>query len=213
MREEIKKIETGTTNIGLVCKDGIILAADRRITSGNLISGKFEKVAIISEELAVAFAGGVSDVQFLKKIAQAQLRLEQYRIGKKVSVKKFANLAATLIYSNIRKFSPFLGIAHFILGGKDDLGFHLYELGATGEVIKFDDFTSAGSGSVTAYGVLDALYKKDITIKEGITLAKQAINAAIQRDNYSGQGIDIITVTKDGVKKIYTEELEAKLKI
>ena len=172
-----------------------------------------EKVALISEDLAIAYAGGVSDVQLLKKIAQAQLKLEEYRLGKKASVKKFANLAATLIYQNIRRFGPFLGIAHFILGGKDNTGFYLYELGVTGEVIEFKDFTAAGSGSVTAYGVLEALYKKDISVKEGITLAKQSINAAIQRDNYSGQGIDIVTITKDGAKKIYTEEIEAKIRV
>jgi len=67
---EYQKLETGTTNVGIVCKDGVILAADRRVTLGGRIvsSKKFDKFAELNEDSVVVFSGSVSDVQLLVKI-------------------------------------------------------------------------------------------------------------------------------------------------
>jgi len=206
------EIKTGTTTLGLVCKDGLVLAADRRATSGYLISyKKFEKIIAITENIAVTVAGTVSDVQLLTKYLKAELKLKDIRTGRETTVKEAANLLANFVYSNIRKFSIIPGISHFIIGGKDSSGFHLYDLSPDGSIVEVDDYISSGSGSVMVFGVLETLYKKGMSVDEGMKLAAKGVNAAVQRDIASGNGIDIISITKDGIKKIFSKELELRI--
>ncbi|MBI1969918.1 proteasome subunit beta [Candidatus Woesearchaeota archaeon] len=207
-------IKTGTTTIGIVCKEGIVLVADKRATAGNFIADKkAEKIHQIADYVAVTIAGLVSDAQLLTKLARAELQLKKMRTGKESSVREAANLAAGMCYSNIRKLSMIPGIVAFLVGGMDNEGFHLYNIGVDGSISEVNDFTSDGSGSVFALGVLETLYRKDMSMEEGIKLGVKALNAALQRDSASGSGLDIATITKMGFKKIITKELELKVEI
>lgn len=207
-----KELKTGTTTIGVVCKDGLVLAADKRATSGYLISyKKFDKIINITENIAVTVAGTVSDVQLLTKYLKAELKLKDIRTGRETTAKEAANLLANFVYNNIRKFSLIPGISHFVLGGKDISGFHLYDLSPDGSIVEIDDYISSGSGSVMAFGVFETLYRKGLTVEEGVKLAAKGINAAVQRDIASGNGIDIVTITKDGVRKVFSKELEFRI--
>ena len=87
-------LKTGTTIVGLKCKDGVILAADKRMTLGGQIIAhrRFEKVVILNDNIALCIAGGVSDIQLLIKIIKAQLKLDELRRSKKLDVKSSANL-------------------------------------------------------------------------------------------------------------------------
>ena len=209
---EEKQLKTGTTTIGFVCKDGIILAADMRATSGNLISyKKFDKIISITDKIAVTVAGTVSDVQLLTKLIRAELKLKDIRTGRESNVREAANLLANMVYNNIRKLSLIPGVSHFLVGGVDHEGFKLYDLAPDGSIVEIEDFVSSGSGSVMAYGVLETLYKKDISLDEGIKLAIKCVNAALQRDSASGDGITIITITEEGVKKALTKEVDYKI--
>ena len=209
-----RELKTGTTTVALVCKDGIVLAADKRATSGYLIAfKKFEKIISITEYIAVTVAGTVSDVQLLTKYIKAELRLKKIRTGRENTVKEAANLLAALVYSNIRKLSMIPGISHFLIGGKDESGFHVYDLSPDGSIVEIDDYVSSGSGSVIAYGVLETLYKNGMSVEEGIKLAGKSINAAVQRDIASGNGIDIVAITSDGVKKVLSKEINTKIEI
>ena len=210
--EDKELMKTGTTTLGLVCKDGIVLAADKRATSGYLIANKkFDKVVTITDNIAVTVAGTVSDVQLLIKYLKAELNLKEIRTDRQTTVKEAANLLANFVYNNIRKYSIIPGISHFIVGGKDNDGFHLYDLSPDGSIADVDDYISSGSGSVMVFGVLETLYKKSMSIDEGVKLAGKSINAALQRDIATGNGIDIMTITKDGIKKVYSKELEGKI--
>ncbi|MBI2545859.1 proteasome subunit beta [Candidatus Woesearchaeota archaeon] len=205
-------METGTTTVGIVCKDGIVLAADKRATAGYLIANKkTEKIQKVTDNIALTMAGTVSDAQLLIKVAESELRLKRIRAGREVNVKEAANLIARLVYSNIRKFSVIPGISHFVLGGKDSKGHYLYDIYADGSIMEIDDFISSGSGSVFVFGVLESQYKKDLSVEEGVKLAVKCVNAALQRDIASGDGIDVMTVTKDGVKKVLSRELRLKI--
>ena len=209
-----RELKTGTTTVALVCKDSIVLAADKRATSGYLISfKKFEKIMSITESIAVTVAGTVSDVQLLTKYIKAELRLKKIRTGRENTVKEAANLLAALVYSNIRKLSLIPGISHFLIGGKDESGFHVYDLSPDGSIVEIDDYVSSGSGSVMAYGVLETLYKDNMSLEEGIKLAVKCINAAVQRDIASGNGIDIVSITHEGVKKVLSKEISTKIEI
>jgi len=209
-----RELKTGTTTIGIVCKDGLVLAADKRATSGYLISyKKFDKIINITDNISVTVAGTVSDVQLLTKYLKAELKLKDIRTGRETIVKEAANLLANFVYSNIRKFSLIPGISHFIIGGKDASGFHLYDLSPDGSIVEVDDYISSGSGSVMAFGVLETLYKKGLSVEEGVKLAAKGINAAVQRDIATGNGIDIVTITKDGIKKVFSKEFELKIEV
>ncbi len=210
--EERETLKSGTTTVGIVCQDGIVLAADKRATAGNFIANKkAKKLFEITENMVITTAGSVSDVQLLLKLIKAEIKLKFLRTNRESNVKETANLLAGMIYANIRKLSLIPGISHFILGGKDKFGFHLYDLFADGSLQDCDEFISSGSGSVMAYGVLDTLYKKDITVKQGVELAVKAVNAALQRDTATGEGIDVMTITKDGVKTVLEKELKTTL--
>jgi len=208
------KIETqkGTTTIGILCKDGIVLVADKRASAGYLVASKdMEKISKISKYMAVTMAGLVSDAQLLTKLIKAELTLKRIRTGREVSVKESANLLAMMLYGNIRRMSMIPGIVSFILGGKDESGFHLYELGVDGSVTKAGDYRSVGSGSMMALGVLETLYKEDLAVKEGIEIAVKAINAAVQRDLATGDGIDLVVIDKDGVHKKFTKKIDTRI--
>ena len=210
MEQDIKK--TGTTTMGLVCKDGIILAADRRATAGHFIAAKkVEKVLKITDNIAVTIAGTVSDIQLLVKVIRAELKLKMIRTGKINTVKEAVNLLSGIVYSNIRKFSLIPGVSHFIVGGKDKTGYHLYDLSPDGSITEEEDFVSSGSGSVMVYGLLETVYKKDMPVKEGIKLAVKGVNAALQRDSASGDGVIIYSITDKGVQKVLDKELIVKL--
>ena len=212
MVEEKELMKTGTTTVAIICKEGIVLCADKRVTSGYLVSYKrFDKIAKITDDIAVTVAVTVSDVQLLVKLIRAELKLKDIRTGRNVTVKEATNLLANLVYNNIRKFSLIPGISHFIVGGKDSSGFYVYDVGADGSVTDIDDYTSSGSGSVMAFGVLETLYKKDLSVEEGVKLGVKAVNAAVQRDIASGNGIDVITITKDGIKKAFSKEISYRI--
>jgi len=209
-------MKTGTTTLGLVCKDGIVLAADRRVTLGGrlIMDKRFKKIHQIDENVALTIAGSVSDVQMLIKVIKAQIMLNSLRrVNKKLKVKEIVNLLGNLVYNAVRSPSMIPSITGFLVGGMDQDGFHLYTLGLGGDIIKSDDYAVDGSGMVFALGVLENSYKKGLSVNEGVKLSGDAINAAIQRDSASGNGINVLTITKDGIKMVVEKELETKISL
>jgi proteasome beta subunit len=211
MESHMNTLNTGTTTVGLVCKDCIILAADKRATAGNFIANKnIDKVLPVTERIAITTSGTVSDIQLLTKILKAELKLKNIRSDREPTVKEAAMLLTDIVYNNIRKYSTIPGITHFLLGGADrDL--RLYDLWPDGSISDVDDFVSSGSGSVMAYGVLEANYKQGLSEQEGVDLALKAISAAIQRDSASGEGIDIFVIKKEGMKKAVSKKVNKNL--
>ena len=210
--EQADVLKTGTTTLGMVCRDGIVLAADKRATAGNMIVDKrAEKVHQLSDDFVVTIAGVVSDAQLMIKLIKAELKLKEMRTNKKPTCKEAANLLGGFLYSNIRRMSMFPAIAHFLLGGKDLEGVHLYDLFPDGSVTKIRDFVSSGSGSVFAYGVLETHYKSDMTTAEAVKVAVKAVNTALQRDSASGNGIDVVVITEKEIKRVIQKEVETSL--
>jgi len=210
---EDKRIHTGTTTIGIVCKDGIILAADKRASAGYFVAKRDEKkIHNITDHMAITTAGMVSDAQLVTKLIQAELRLKRMRTKETPSVKEAANLLAGILYQNIRKMSMVPGIVSLLLGGNDLRGNYLYELGVDGSLMSTKDFCSTGSGSMLAIGVLESNYNPNITVKEGIELATKAINTAINRDLATGDGLDIFVINDKGAHQIVAKKIEKILK-
>ena len=167
----------------------------------------------ITDNIDVNVAVTVSDVQLMTKYIRAELKLKLIRTDNEATVKEAANLLSMLVYNNIRKLSLIPGISHFLIGGKDKEGFHIYDLAPDGSIIEVDEYTTSGSGSVMVYGVLETLYKENMSVDEGVKLAVKSINAAVQRDIASGNGIDIVSITKDGVKKVLSKVISTKIEV
>ena len=152
--------------------------------------------------MAVTIAGLVSDAQLLVKLIKAEIRLKDLGTLRQSSVKEAANLLANIQYRNIRMPSMVAGIVGFLLAGVDNEGNQLYEIGVDGSIAITDMFMSDGSGSPFALGVLESQYKKGISLEEGKQLAVTAINAALQRDIATGNGLQVWAITKDKVTKL-----------
>jgi proteasome beta subunit len=187
----------GATTIGVVCKDGVVLASERRVSYGYFVMSKSgRKVFQITDSIGAACAGLVADMQVLTKEVAVQLRLYSFERDRLASVRSAAKVMAALLFE--RRLYPYL--AQTIVGGVDEEGPGLYVLDPLGSVID-DKFASVGSGSEIAVGVLEADYKEGMTVEQGKELVKKAAKAALARDIGSGNGLDIMTITKSGIKE------------
>jgi proteasome beta subunit len=215
MEDDIKRhiVKTGTTTVGVICKDGIVLAGDRKVTLGSgdtvvyVATKQEDKVVPVTENIIVSTAANFSDLQRVVKIIRSELKMKELRSKRKPTVKESANLFASVVYQSIRQMSTIVSITHFLLAGYDDDGFYLYEIGADGTLSEVDKYQSTGSGMVQADPILDAEYKKDMTLEEGIKLVKKCINASRQRDIGSGKGIDVFVVKSGEIKKVLSQEV------
>lgn len=205
--EDEKLTKTGTTTLGIVCKDGVVMATETRATMGNLIAHKeTKKLYKIDEHIALATAGLVGDLQVLARYLNAEANLYRLKRDSKIPVQSAATLMSNIL--NQRKFYPYY--VQLILGGFDNKGGHVFSLDAAGGAIP-DKYTSGGSGSPYVYGVLEDLYHDNITMNEGIDIAIRAVTAAKHRDSASGGLTNIAVINKDGFKEISQEEIKKRI--
>ncbi|MFH1100968.1 MAG: archaeal proteasome endopeptidase complex subunit beta [Methanobacteriota archaeon] len=205
MEEDLKK--TGTTILGMVCKDGVVVATERRATMGTLIAHKgTKKLYKIDEHLALATAGLVGDLQVLSRYLSAETNLYRLKRDARIPVGSAATLMSNIL--NQRKFYPYY--VQLILAGWDNAGGHVFSLDAAGGSIP-DKYTSGGSGSPYVFGVLEDLYKDDIKVEEGIDIAIRAITAAMSRDSASGNGIDIAVINEKEFREIPEDDIKKRM--
>ena len=197
----------GTTTVGIVCKDGVVLTADRRASLGNMVISKgVTKIFQVDDHLALAGAGTVGDILSLVRALRAEAKLYRAKVGKEMSTKALATLTSNILSG--RKYLPYFG--WFLIGGYDEKP-SLYSIDMTGGITE-DKYVSAGSGMEFAYSILDNEYSEKITLKNGVKLAIKAINTAIKRDVFTGDGIMVITIDKEGYRELSKEEVEKILK-
>lgn len=205
-------VKTGTTTVGIVCKDCVVLAADTRATMGNFIAdANVDKVLPISDSMAITIAGTASSAQIIAKHIQSELKLQSIKSGRDPTVKEAANLLRNWTYGLIRRPSMVPDVAHIILAGQDKYGVHLYEIGADGFLGKDDKYRVSGSGTFLVLGVLETKYKEGMTQAEGIKLAEECVDTAIQRDAASGNGINVFVIDQNGVKKVLSKRVNTHL--
>jgi len=194
----------GATTVGIVCKDGVILAAERRVTYGYFVMSKSgKKVFKIADKIGAACAGIVADMQILTREVAAYLNLYTYEREQSVTVHTAAKLMGSKLFE--RRYFPY--IAQTIVGGIDEGGARLFVLDPLGSVIE-DKFTAVGSGAEIAMGLLETEFKEGMSIDEGKGLARKAVKAASARDIGSGEGLDMLVITNTGIRE--EQELPAK---
>ena len=191
------ELKTGTTTVGLIAKDCVILASDQRATMGFLIANKTaKKIFKITDRIGATIAGSVADAQSIMDLLSAEAKLFEIQRGRPIRVK-----ALTRLLSNIMFQGRGLYMLQCLVGGFDDQGAQVYFTDYVNNVIP-DKFVSTGSGSPVALGVLEVGYKDDLTKKKAIELGVHAVAAAIERDAASGNSILVSVIDKDGYQEI-----------
>ncbi len=215
MEEDLKKniLKTGTSLVGIVCKGGVVMAGDRKTTAGGQIvmHKNTSKVVKINDYVVVSGTGNSSDIILFRKLIAAELKLKELRDKKRPTVKEVANLIGMISYKNIRQPSMIPFIAGLMVGGVDESGeVGLYSVEPAGGVTKIDDFdANFSSGMPYILGLLERQYKKDLSVEEGVALAIESIKASSERDTASGFGVDVFTITKEGIKQVSKQKAES----
>jgi len=194
----------GACGVAIKCKDGVVLGNDRRATWGYTVTNKStKKVFKITEYIGMAAYGLIGDFQILVKILRAQANLYMLDASERISTKSMGKIVSNYLYS--RKMMPLY--TNLVVAGMDISGPELYTLDAIGSLMP-DDYGTIGTGMLLSIGILEAEYKPGMTVTAGEKLVEKAIRNSIARDVMSGNGIDIMTITKDGAKEKYLEVKE-----
>ncbi|HDZ19442.1 hypothetical protein LCGC14_2793820 [marine sediment metagenome] len=191
--------KTGTTTVGITCKNAIILGTDKRATMSYFVASKTaEKLHKIQNHLWMTIAGGVADALYLVDILRAETALFQLaHSGKPIKINSAGKILSNILYQN--KMFPFqVGL---MLGGvTEEEGPVLLNISAYGSILP-SKICAIGSGGSYSYGVLEAKYKENLTIDKGSEIVKKAITSSIIRDMYSGNGIDIVVIKKESFER------------
>ena len=203
-----KRFETenkvhGTTTVGMVCTDGVVLGADSRAILGNyfIAHRNVRKISKIDEHLGLTIAGGVADAQNVVDILRYNASIYKLETFRPLPIASAARLTSNVFFS--ARLFPY--IADVLVGGMDDSGPSLYDADLFGNLTSAD-FRSTGSGSPVAYGILETEYFKEMKVQDGLRVAVKAVNAAIKRNAGTGDGFDVISITKSGFNYYPLEE-------
>ena len=197
----------GTTTIGVVCKDGVILASDTRVTMGTFVAHKRgKKIYKIDDHLAMTISGIVADAQRTVDILKANAQLYKLNTGRPIPVNSAARLVANLFFS-LRLFPM---IAQVLVGGVDATGSHVFSLDPFGSLIE-EKCVATGSGSPIAYGVLEDKYKEDTPIDDLLSVVVRAVDSAMKRDTASGDSFDVSVIDEKGYRELSDVKKESIL--
>ncbi|MCG7855088.1 MAG: archaeal proteasome endopeptidase complex subunit beta [Methanoregulaceae archaeon] len=208
MIERAQEPLKGTTTVGLVFEDGVVLATEKRATMGYLIaSKKAKKVYQIADRIGMTTAGGVGDAQQMARLMTVECSLYNIRRGRPMTVAAASTLLSNILNNN--RYYPFY--VQLLVGGVDDSGPSVYSVDALGGATREEEIVATGSGSPIAYGVLEDRFRKGMTRDEAVTLAIRAVRAAIKRDAGSGEGVNVVVITRDEYREISDEEITEKI--
>ena len=194
----------GTTTVGAISKDGVVLASDTRVTMGSLIVHKRgKKVYKIDNHLAMTISGVVADAQRTVEILKTNAKM--YSLERKIpmQVSAAARLVANLFFSN--RFFPY--VAQIIIGGVDSSGPHIFTIDPFGSITE-EKNVATGSGSPIAYGVLEQKYREGLPLQEVLQIVVQSITSAMKRDAASGDSFDVSVIDEKGYRELSAEEKE-----
>ncbi|KAM3858285.1 proteasome subunit beta type-7-like [Diretmus argenteus] len=192
-----KPLKTGTTIAGLLFKDGVVLGADTRATSGEVVADKMcTKIHYIAPNIYCCGAGTAADTEKTTDLLSSNLTIFTLNSGRNPRVIMAVNILQDMLY----RYRGQIG-ASLILGGVDCTGNHLYTVGPYGSVDEVP-YLSMGSGDLAALGILEDRFKPDLELEEAKELVRDAIHAGIMSDLGSGNNIDICVITRQGVDYI-----------
>jgi len=192
----------GTTTVGIICKEGVILASDTRVTMGFFVAHhKGKKIYKIDDHLAMTISGNVADAQRTVEILRVNAQLYRLNTARPMPVSSAARLVANLLFSS--RYAPL--IAQVLIGGMDDSEPHVFSIDPFGSITE-EKCVATGSGSPIAYGVLEDKYKQDAAIKDMLPIVVRAVDSAMKRDAASGDSFDVSIIDKKGYRELNEKE-------
>mgnify|MGYP001773240912 FL=1 len=188
------EVEQGTA-VGVKAADGVVLATDKRMAYGSFVlSRNAKKVFLINDRAGIAMSGLYADVGAILRVLSAESKYYELTSEKAMSLYSVAKLLSSILYSY--KMLPFLIEA--LVGGIDRDGQpRVYTLDSLGSISE-DKYMAVGSGATTALGLMESQYRDGITLKEAEDLAISSLRVSMERDASTGDGIDVLTIGKDG---------------
>jgi proteasome beta subunit len=184
------------TVVGVRARDGVVLAGEKRLTyDGFVLSKNTKKVYPITDHTGIGFAGLIGDAQFIVRALRFEARNYELQIHREIRVRGLAKILSIILFSY--KLAPLM--TEVVVGGYDDRGPQIYVLDPVGSLIE-DKYTALGSGGSIALGIIEQGYRDDIGIGEARDLVVKAIREAIERDAVSGDGIDLLIITREGYR-------------
>jgi proteasome beta subunit len=202
MHETIDRLALkGTTTIGVVCKDGVVLSSDTRVTMGYYVAHKKgKKIYKIDDHLAMTIAGVVADAQQIVDLLKVNAKLYKLNNERRMPVSSAARLLANRLFSS--RLAPM--VTRVLVGGVDDTGSHVFSIDPLGSLTE-EECVATGSGSPIAYGVLEDRYKEDSTIQDIIPVVVKAVDSAMKRDTASGDSFDVAVIDSKGYRELDDE--------
>jgi len=192
----------GATAVGITFDGGVVFASEKRIAFGNfLVSKSTKKTFPITPKVGATCAGLVADMQILTLQISALAKIRKMDLKRDVPPNTIAKMMSNMMYE--RRYFPLL--TQVIVGGVVDKPI-MYTLDPLGSVLP-DEYAAVGTGAEMALGVLDPQFKSNMTKDEAIDLAKRAVRSAALRDSASGDGLDVLVITKEGTEE-FTEEIK-----
>lgn len=188
----------GTTTIGVVCTDGVIMASDTRAVMGTFVAHKrAKKVYRIDDHLAMTISGVVADAQQTVEVLKVNARLYKLNFGRPMPIQSAARLIANLLFS--ARLAPM--VAQVLVGGVDTLGSHIFSLDPFGSLTE-EKCVATGSGSPIAYGVLEDEYREGVAIGDLLPVVVRAVNSAMKRDSASGDSFNVAVIDQGGFREL-----------
>lgn len=207
-----------TTVLALTYADGVVMAGDRRATSGNVIAHKrVKKVYPADSYSAVAIAGTAGMAIELIKLFQTELEHYEKIEGTRLSLEGKANYLARLVRGHLPLAFQGLVVVPLFCGYDDGEGAgKLYSFDVVGGRYEEQDYATTGSGGAEARSFLKASYTPDTDETTAVRLAVEALVAAAEEDAATGgpdlrRGIypNVVTVTAEGFTEIEDDALAA----
>ncbi len=197
-------VKKGTTTVGIIAKDAVVIAAEQKSTMGYMVDSKVaQKIYPLDDHIGLTIAGSVGDALAMIRLLKAQFKIYKLERGP-ITLKAAATLLSNILHGS--KYFPYIN--QFILAGYDTQP-GVYSFDPLGGFDVKDKYYSTGSGSPFAYGVLEAEFKENMTIEEATALIIKAIKAAIERDIGSGgKKIQVAVIDKNGFKELAPQELK-----
>ena len=198
----------GTTTVGVVCSDGVVMATDTRATAGFFVAHKqAKKVFPLADHVAMTIAGLVADCQTMHEVLKANANLFRLEKGVRMPVSAVARLAGNILFYS--RTAPLQMQA--IIGGFDSEGPKMFALDPFGTVTEETCF-STGSGSPIALGVLEGNLAEGVSTSQALPVVVRAISSAMSRDIGTGDSFDVAIIDKDGYRELSVEEKDRLLK-
>ncbi|MEM4275712.1 MAG: hypothetical protein QXT65_07520 [Candidatus Nitrosocaldaceae archaeon] len=186
----------GATAVGVTFDDGVVLAAEKRISLGTYVMSKSGKKTFkLTEKVGAACAGMIADMQILMRQIEAFAKIRKLEIKRELPPNSIAKMLSTVMFE--RRYFPLL--TQIIIGGINNKPV-IYTLDPLGSILP-DEYAAVGSGAEMAIGVIESKYKRGLSEEDAKNLAIQAIRAAIARDAASGDGVDMLIINKEGIKE------------